>query len=260
MDLKDQVALVTGAAQGIGLATAKQLLKNGAKGVAICDIDSTKGEAATEDLNKEFGKGKAIFIKTDVTKQENLEEAFKKTKDTFKTINIVINNAGIFDHVGIHWEKVLDINVRGVVRGTKLAMEYMGKDKGGNGGTVVNIASVAGLGPNSSSSVYDGSKHFVVGYSQAMAFAPLSARHGVRVLTICPGFTDTPVAEGVLIGLQQLSLDTEAILSANPMQEPDHVGEAIIHALREGETGSVWVSGKRSAPYKVELPELVKSS
>ncbi|XP_069687834.1 15-hydroxyprostaglandin dehydrogenase [NAD(+)]-like isoform X2 [Periplaneta americana] len=258
MDLKDKVALVTGAAHGIGLATAKQLLKNGAKGVAICDIDSTKGEAAIEGFNKEFGKGKTIFIKTDVTKQDNLEEAFKKTKDTFNTIDIVINNAGIIDDA--HWERELDINVRGVVRGTQLAMDYMGKDKGGKGGTVVNIASVAGLGLRSASPVYDGSKYFVVGYSQAMAFAPLSARHGVRVLTMCPGLTDTPIADGVLAGYEELDIKREAILSVFTMQKPDHVGEAIIHIIREGETGSVWVSDRSTAPYKVEFPELVKST
>ncbi|KAJ4428039.1 hypothetical protein ANN_24053, partial [Periplaneta americana] len=216
MDLKDQVALVTGAAQGIGLATAKQLLKNGAKGVTICDIDSTKGEAAIEVVNKEFGKGKAIFIKTDVTRQDNLEEAFRRTKDTFKTIDIVINNAGIIDDE--HWEKELDVNVRGVVRGTKLAMEYMGKDKGGKGGTVVNIASVAGLGLRSASAIYDGSKCFVVGYSQAMAFAPLSDSHGVRILIMCPGLTDTPIADGVLGGYEKLSINRQSILSKASMQ------------------------------------------
>jgi len=167
MDLNGKVALVTGAANGIGMATVQQLLRNGLKGVSMCDIDSKNGEDAALSFTKEYGKDRIIFIKTDVTKEKDLEEAFKKTKETFGAIDIVINNAGIVGEE--RWEAATEINVKGVVRGTQLALDYMGKHKGGEGGTVVNIASVAGLGVKTACPVYDGTKFFVVGYSQSIS-------------------------------------------------------------------------------------------
>lgn len=256
MDLNGKVAIVTGAANGIGLATVKHLLKNGAKGVAMCDIDSQNGEEAALLVTKEYGEDRAIFIKTDVTEQQDLEDAFRKTKETFGSIDIVVNNAGI---VGDYrWEREIKINVEGVVRGTQLALEYMGKHKGGEGGAVVNVASVAGLGLKSACPVYDGTKFFVVGYSQAISFPPLDKSHGVRVLCICPGFTDTPIATGVLNAYENLKVDTKEIMSYFTMQQPDHVAEGIVHILREGVTGTVWVSNNCQPVYQVDFPELVK--
>ncbi|GFG28799.1 hypothetical protein Cfor_02099, partial [Coptotermes formosanus] len=92
--------------------------------------------------------------------------AFNKTKGTFGTIDIVINNAAVIGED--KWETEIEVN-EGVVRGTRLALDYMGKHKGGKGGAVVNIASIAGLGAKSACPVYDGSKFFVVGYSQSIS-------------------------------------------------------------------------------------------
>ncbi|XP_021928550.1 15-hydroxyprostaglandin dehydrogenase [NAD(+)]-like [Zootermopsis nevadensis] len=256
MDLHGKVALVTGAAHGIGLATAEQLLKNGVKGVAICDIDYKKGEDAAASVIKEYGKDRVIFIKTDVTKSNDLKEAFKETEETFGTIDIVVNNAGIIDDD--HWETEVEINAKGVVRGTELALKYMGKDRGGKGGAVVNVASVAGLGKNSACPVYDGTKSFVVGYSRSISFPPLYKSHGVRILCMCPGFTDTPIAAGVLDAYEKLNFDKQKILSNVTMQQPDHVAEGIVHILREGEPGTVWVSDRCEPVYQVNFPELVK--
>ncbi|PSN50764.1 hypothetical protein C0J52_05937 [Blattella germanica] len=138
-EISGKIALITGAAHGIGLATAQLLMSNGAKGVAICDVDTTRGEKAAESINKEHGKGRAIFIKTDVTKPQDLEG------------------------------KTNTIPIRGVIRGTNLGIRYMDAGKSGSGGTIVNIASVAGLGLKSASPVYDGSKYFVVGFTRSIA-------------------------------------------------------------------------------------------
>ncbi|KAJ9592840.1 hypothetical protein L9F63_015483 [Diploptera punctata] len=257
MDLNGKIALVTGGAHGIGLATVNQLLKNGIKGVSICDIAADLGEQAVESINKEYGKGRAIFIKTDVTKQSDLEEAFKKTKQHFGGIDIVVNNAGIIKDS--QWELMININVNGVVRGTELAVKYMDKNKGGHGGAVVNLASVAGLGLKSASPAYDGSKYFVVGYTRSMGSPPLDQSHGVRFLCMCPGLTDTPIADGVIEHYEIHHVSRNLILDKFAMQQPDNVAQGIIHMLKEGATASVWVSDRSRPVYEVQLPDVVKN-
>jgi len=256
MDFKGKVALVTGAAHGIGMATVQQLLQNGLKGVSMCDMNSENGEAAALSFTKEYGKDRIIFIKTDVTKEKDLEEAFKKTKETFGTIDIVINNAGIVGED--RWQAEIDVNVKGVVKGTQLALDYMGKHKGGNGGTVVNIASVAGLGLRTACPVYDGTKFFVVGYSLSISFPLLDNRHGVRILCMCPGATDTPILTGILDTFETLDVGREVITSQYITQQPDEVAQGIVHILREGATGSVWVCSNSRPVYQVEFPSLLK--
>jgi len=256
MDLNGKVALVTGAAHGIGMATVEQLLKNGLKGVAMCDLDSKNGEDAALSFTKEYGKDRIIFIKTDVTKEKDLVEAFKKTKETFGTIDIVINNAGIVGEE--RWEAEVEINVKGVVRGTQLALDYMGKHKGGKGGTVVNIASVAGLGTKTACPVYDGTKFFVVGYSLSISFPLLDNRHGVRILCMCPGATDTPILDGILDTFETLDVAREQLASKYITQQPDEVAQGIVHILREGATGSVWVCQDSQPVYQIEIPKPVK--
>jgi len=257
MDLNGKVALVTGAAHGIGMATVQQLLQNGLKGVSLCDLNSKNGEDAALSFAKEYGKDRIIFIKTDVTKEKDLEEAFKKTKETFGTIDIVINNAGIVGED--RWEAAIEVNVKGVVRGTQLALDYMGKHKGGEGGTVLNIASVAGLGTKTACPVYDGTKFFVVGYSMSISFPLLDKRHGVRILCMCPGATDTPILTGILDTLETLDVDRAETLSRITTQQPDEVAQAIVHILREGATGSIWVCDNSRPVYQVEFPNLVKN-
>ncbi|CAG2064363.1 unnamed protein product, partial [Timema podura] len=109
MDLEGKVALVTGASTGIGLEYVKALLANGVKHVSILDIDETNGVKNVNELNEKYGAETAIFIQTDVTKKEDFEANFKKAVDTFKSLDIVINNAGILDDR--RWELEIALNL-----------------------------------------------------------------------------------------------------------------------------------------------------
>ncbi|KAF4526585.1 hypothetical protein B566_EDAN015697 [Ephemera danica] len=176
MDPNGKVALISGGAMGIGQAYARILLENGAK-IVLCDIDAATGEKATQDLNTEFGANRVTFFKGDV---------FKKTVATYGGLHILINNAGILDDG--RWELEIAINVTAVAQGTLFALKYMDKAQGG---VVVNIASILGLQPFPGAPIYAATKHAVVGLSTSFGDPFHFDRTGVRVVTMCPGVTDT---------------------------------------------------------------------
>ncbi|XP_023147058.1 15-hydroxyprostaglandin dehydrogenase [NAD(+)]-like [Amphiprion ocellaris] len=188
MALTAKTAVVTGAAMGIGKAMTEILLQNGAQ-VALLDVNKTAGERLMEELNKQYGAEKTLFLSCNVESEEQIKAAFQKTAETFGGIDILCNNAGILNENT--WEKIVSINLMGVIRGTYLALEHMSKLSGGRGGVIVNTASMAGLGPLPSSPVYTASKSGVVGFTRAMAAASAVSGYGIRINALCPGFVQT---------------------------------------------------------------------
>ncbi|XP_041042031.1 15-hydroxyprostaglandin dehydrogenase [NAD(+)] isoform X2 [Carcharodon carcharias] len=140
MDLTGKVALVTGAAQGIGRSFSEALLRCGAK-VALVDLNRSTGEACKKELDGEFDATHSVFIVCDVGSEDQLKCAFKKTLDLFGSLDIVCNNAGINNEN--NWEQTINVNLTSVIRGTYMALEYMSKENGGKGGVIVNMASLA---------------------------------------------------------------------------------------------------------------------
>ncbi|KAF5304810.1 hypothetical protein FQR65_LT07827 [Abscondita terminalis] len=252
--IKGKVAIVTGGASGIGLSCVKELLRNGLKAVTIADIDEDKGQEAVSQLLKEFGDNKAIFIKIDVTKADEFEELFKTTLKTWKSIDIVINNAGILNDK--QWELEISVNCNGVVRGSLLAMEYMGKNKGGNGGILINISSVLGFHPLASCPVHVATKHFIIGFNRSLGSAYHYRRTAVKVITLCPGLTDTPhLKEAVKNAITSLDPDIGELLSeelqALPSQPAEAVARALILVMAKGDNGSVWVTENNKPIYEI---------
>ncbi|XP_070839376.1 15-hydroxyprostaglandin dehydrogenase [NAD(+)]-like isoform X2 [Chaetodon trifascialis] len=140
MALNGKVAVVTGAAMGIGKAITEMLLQNGAK-VALLDVNETAGKDFMEALEKQYGQERTLFMICNVESEEQLKAAFQKTAETFGGIDILCNNAGILNESA--WEKTVSINLMGTIRGTYLALEHMSKLSGGRGGVIVNTASLA---------------------------------------------------------------------------------------------------------------------
>lgn len=188
MDLKGNVALVTGGATGLGRAICEELLKRGAcvniiittkaillnnfkkviflfVQISICDLDSDAGENACDELGKAFGKEKVLFCHCDVTDYVQYEDAFQTTLAEFDNIDIVINNAEIMNDK--FWELEVDVNLNGAIRGTLLALQFLGKDKGGKGGMLINIGSAASVKPQISTPIYTATKHAILGLSKA---------------------------------------------------------------------------------------------
>ncbi|XP_011165754.1 15-hydroxyprostaglandin dehydrogenase [NAD(+)]-like [Solenopsis invicta] len=257
-NVQSKTVMITGAGSGLGYKYAEILLCNSAKKVAVVDLPTSNGQNAVATLEDKFGKGRVIFIACDVTKADDLKKAFKKTIDEFKELDILINNAGILnDNV---WEKTFDINVKALIRGSVLAFDYMGKHKGGKGGVIVNISSVAGLEPTFIS-MYSASKYAVLGFSQSLA--KMYDKTGVRVVIMCPGVTLTAlvanIQEKIYDSFRDL-IDTDAEMDNYPTQTTDNVALAMLDLIQKGENGAAWVSEGGQPPYAVDFPHYSKRS
>ncbi|XP_020312247.1 15-hydroxyprostaglandin dehydrogenase [NAD(+)] [Oncorhynchus kisutch] len=190
MALHGKVALVTGAVQGLGKGFSEILLQKGAK-VALLDINESGGKDLKAAFDKEYGPDRTLFLTCTVESEEQLKDAFQKTVEAFGGLDIVCNNAGIIDEM--NWEKCVSINLNGVVRGTYLALQHMKKQNRGQGGVIINIASMAGLGPLLTAPIYTATKHGVVGFSRAMADVSRLCDYGVRINVLCPAFVQTAI-------------------------------------------------------------------
>ncbi len=198
MDIKDVVALVTGGASGLGEATVTELVKHGAK-VAIVDIDAEKGGKLAAGF-----KANAIFVNADVTSEAEIQQAVKKTIDTFGKINVAISCAGVPNPGKVlskkgpmsldAFNKVVQINLVGTLNVIRLAAEQMNNNtpnEEGEKGVIINTASVAAFDGQIGQAAYSGSKAGVVGMT--LPIARECADYGVRVVTIAPGLFDTPL-------------------------------------------------------------------
>ncbi|XP_020293359.1 15-hydroxyprostaglandin dehydrogenase [NAD(+)]-like [Pseudomyrmex gracilis] len=254
-NVKNKTAMITGGATGLGYKYAEILLKYGARSVAIIDLPTSNGQNAATTLENEFGKGRVIFVAADVT--DNLETAFKTVIDKFKTLDILINNAGIMNEHLI--EKTININVTALIRSSFLALDHMGKHKSGNGGVIVNISSIFGLSTNGCLPVYCGSKYAVLGFSQALA--ELYDTTGVRILIMCPGITQTAIIENTEHRICNIANTTSAqSLYTLPTQTTDNTASAMLNLIQKGKNGAVWVSENRQPPYAVDFPHYSKRS
>ncbi|XP_066501957.1 15-hydroxyprostaglandin dehydrogenase [NAD(+)] [Hoplias malabaricus] len=235
MELKGKVAVVTGAAQGLGRGFSEVLLKNGAK-VALLDINEKVGKALETHFNEVYGAEKAIFFTADVSSDAQFKDVFQKILSRFGHVDIFCNNAGIINEKD--WEKTVSVNLSGVVRGTYLALDHMKKENGGSGGVIVNTASLAGLGPFPSAPIYTATKYGVVGFTRAIAGASALVDYGVRINALCPSFVQTPLLDsfksteitGQFYGLRST---TEAIMAKFPTLEVEEVVKGLLLLVKD---------------------------
>ena len=205
MEIKDAVAVVTGGASGLGLATTKALLDEGAK-VVILDLPTSKGEDVAKDLNAEFGADRAAFAPADVTDEEGVTRAFDLA-ESMGPVRIVVNCAGTGDAIrvlgkaGVYpldkFARIVNINLVGTFNVLRLGAERMVKTDpiGGERGVIINTASVAAFDGQIGQAAYSASKGGVVGMT--LPIARDLADKQIRVMTIAPGLFDTPLLAGL---------------------------------------------------------------
>lgn len=196
MELKGKVALITGAASGIGESTALLFAKEGAR-LVLTDINEEKGKALMKKINS--NSGESVFVKADTSVPKDSEKSVEKAIDEYGRLDIAVNNAGIgglqalvgeYEIEG--WQQVININLSGVFYGMKYQIPAMLKS---GGGSVINVASILGTVGYAQSCAYVAAKHGVVGLTKTAAIE-YSAK-GIRVNSVGPAFIKTPLIEGL---------------------------------------------------------------
>jgi NAD(P)-dependent dehydrogenase (short-subunit alcohol dehydrogenase family) len=210
---ENKVALITGGSSGIGKAAALTFARQGAT-IAIVDLADQAGWQVVEEIRQ--AGGKAYFIKTDVSQVAQVHTMIEEVISRFGRVDSCINSAGIDgeqartdQYDGKMFDKVMEINVKGVWLCMQAQLPYLIQTKG----TLVNIASVAGLKGFPGHCAYSASKHAVIGLTKTAAIEYV--RHGIRINAVCPGFTQTPMVEKAL---QEDKSYAEKILKSVPMR------------------------------------------
>ncbi|MBT2691798.1 3-hydroxyacyl-CoA dehydrogenase [Bacillus sp. ISL-55] len=202
MKMSEARAIVTGGASGLGEATVRRIVEQGGK-AAILDLSVERGDALVKELGEQ-----TVFIKTDVTSEEEVSNAISKAIESFGSINTVVNCAGIgvagklLSRKGVHsldmFSKVISINLIGTFNVIRLASEQMSKNEAnelGERGVIINTASVAAFDGQIGQAAYSASKGGVVGMT--LPIARELAAFGIRVMTIAPGLFHTPMFDSL---------------------------------------------------------------
>jgi len=189
--LQGQVAWISGGTKGIGEGVAGLFAKEGAA-VAIIGRGEEDGKRVAGEITK--NDGRAIFIKCDVTKKDDIKDSMEKTIDTFGSLNILINNAGtigvkeLHDYTEEEWDWLMNMNVKSMFLAFKYAFPYLTKNERSY---VVNVGSISSFVGQECTPVYTASKGAVLQLSKSIGLD--YARYGIRCNCVCPGITDTPL-------------------------------------------------------------------
>lgn len=235
MDIKDKVAVVTGASSGIGEATALMLAKAGAK-VTIAARREEKLNSLKEKIEKEGGS--ALVVPTDVTDKKAVENMIRKTKDQFGSVDILINNAGIMPLSFMknlktdEWEKMVDVNIKGVLNSIGATLPIMREQKSGH---IINISSVAGRRVMPGSAVYSATKFAVRALSEGMRME-LSATDNIKVTSIEPGAVETELPNTITD--DEIMESFQKIKELTMLQSED-IAKSIVYAIEQADRVNV---------------------
>jgi 3-oxoacyl-[acyl-carrier protein] reductase len=238
-ELSGKVAVVTGASKGIGAQIAKRLAADGA--AVVVNYASSKGGADDVVAAILGAGGKAIAVQADVAKSADLKRLFEAAKSAFGRLDVLVNNAGVFEFAPLEqvteasFHRQFDTNVLGAILATREALPYFG----GDGGSVINLSSIASVNPVPNSVVYSASKSAVDAVTKALAIE-LAGRK-IRVNVVAPGMTATE-------GLASLGVDENAAaaigagLPMGRIGRPDDIAQVAAFLASER---SAWVTGER---------------
>jgi NAD(P)-dependent dehydrogenase (short-subunit alcohol dehydrogenase family) len=227
----DKVVLITGGTAGIGRATAVAFARHGAH-VVVSGRRKTEGEESVALVEKLGGEG--LFVRADVSREEDVVELIARTVEHFGRLDIAFNNAGILerglttDVTAESYERIFGINVRGVAFGLKHQIAAMLKTGGGN---IVNNASVLGIRPYPELSLYNASKSAVIGLTKTAALE--YATKGIRVNAVCPAIIETDMTATA----REDEQTHNGLLLLHPVRRfgsPDEVADAVLWLCSPG--------------------------
>ncbi|MDS0241313.1 MULTISPECIES: SDR family oxidoreductase [unclassified Haloferax] len=228
-----EVAVVTGAGSGIGRATAEAFAAEGAR-VVVSDVNVEGGEETVARI--EEAGGTATFVETDVTDGDAVAAMVETAVSEYGRLDFACNNAGVggaqkpaadlsFDE----WQQVIDVNLNGVWRSMRHEIPAM---LGGDGGVVVNMASILGKVGFANASHYVAAKHGVLGLTKTAAIE--YAEQGVRVNAVCPGFVDTPLLGEGGLDDPEARKGIESLHPMNRLGDVDEIASAVVWLCSDG--------------------------
>jgi meso-butanediol dehydrogenase/(S,S)-butanediol dehydrogenase/diacetyl reductase len=233
MELKGQVAIVTGAGRGIGRAIALELGRQGAD-ILIAELDQAGVKRTAEEVGA-LGR-RAVAVPTDVTSRADLHAMVDRAKAEFGRIDILVNNAGIYraaatlDVTEDHWDAIMTINAKAVFFASQAVLPTMIAQKSGR---IISLASMAGKIGSKTNLPYNASKAAVISMTKSLALA--HAADGIRVNCVCPGFVETDMwsmvsrDQGKLLGMtaEEFTRQRAAQVPLGRMEKPEDVAHVV---------------------------------
>jgi NAD(P)-dependent dehydrogenase (short-subunit alcohol dehydrogenase family) len=222
--LEGRTAVITGGCSGIGLATARRFAEEGAH-VVVADIDDARGEEVAAELG-------GLYVRTDVTDKEQVDALFARARETYGSVDVAFNNAGIsppdddsiIDTDLDAWRRVQEVNLTSVYLCCKAALPYMLEQKRGS---IINTASfVAVMGAATSQISYSASKGGVLSMSRELGVQ--FAREGVRVNALCPGPVNTPLLQELFAKDPERAARRLVHVPMGRFAEPDEIANAVL--------------------------------
>jgi NAD(P)-dependent dehydrogenase (short-subunit alcohol dehydrogenase family) len=229
ISFENKVALVTGAASGLGLATAKAFAEAGAA-VALADWNEDQVRAAATNLAQQGHK--TLAVRCDVSDDAQVEAMVRETVATFGRLDAAYNNAGVqnvlaetADSPRDDYDRIMAINLRGVWSSMKFELQHMRQQ---GSGAIVNCSSLGGLIGGAERGTYHAAKHGVIGFTRSAALE--YATRGIRVNAVCPGMIHTPMAERMYAEGQGEMLDKmlDTFVPMKRMGRPEEIADAVL--------------------------------
>lgn len=239
MRVKDRVAIVTGAARGIGKGIATVLSREGAQ-VTLADVNEEEGKRTVDELKR--GGGDVLFVRTDVADEEQVRALVDRTVERFASLSILVNNAAVGVYTPVHettldaWERCLRVNLTGPFLCAKYALPHL---RSAGKAAIVNIASVHAYQNVGGTAPYAASKGGLAALTRVMAID--YAREGIRVNAICPGWVYTPLIEGIFRdsgdfeGMKRTVTQRQLL---GRLGTPEDIGNAVLYLVSD-ESGFV---------------------
>jgi dihydroanticapsin dehydrogenase len=235
MQLQGKRAIITGAATGIGAVTARMFAQEGA-GVVVADINEDAGQRTVEEIRA--GGGEAHFVRTDVSKESEVEALVKNGAEALGGLDVLFNNAGaqrsgpITEFEQDQWDLLMAVNPRSCFFGVKHAVPVL---RNAGGGSIINMASLAAVKGGAGLTAYSASKGAIVAFTKALA--PELAPHNIRVNAVCPGWVDTPFNQPAIDfmgGAEEQERIVKQIVPMGRQGTPEEIAPIVVYLASDG--------------------------